>query len=98
MASGLRDRISTGFAREFRRSAEPDVEVAARLPCLQTRTWGARSRADVVDTLKVLWPSPPVPTMSTYNPFSCCFPIFWLASFWKERSIAEKKKRCNAAY
>lgn len=24
--------------------------------------------AEVVDTLNVLWPSPPVPTMSTYSP------------------------------
>lgn len=52
--------------REVRMSAEPEVEVEALLPCLQMRRPQPEARmADVVETLKVLWPSPPVPTMST---------------------------------
>jgi len=40
------------------------LDVDARLPCLATRR-SADARIDaVVEMLKVLWASPPVPTMS----------------------------------
>jgi hypothetical protein len=51
----------------LRRSAEPDLDVEALLPCL------LRSRRDdarideVVEILKVLCESPPVPTISHYD-------------------------------
>lgn len=46
------------------RSAEPDLEVEARLPCLETRRSEEARMEAVVLMLKVLWESPPVPTMS----------------------------------
>ena len=47
-------------------SEAPDSEETARLPCLATGTPApAATMAAQVETLKVLWPSPPVPTMST---------------------------------
>ena len=50
-------------------SADPDDDVEALLPCLHTWIPQAVARmADVVETLKVPWPSPPVPTMSTRPP------------------------------
>lgn len=58
----------TGDGLQFRsRSAEPEVEVEALLPCLAIRTRGEATIEDVVETLYVLWPSPPVPTMSHYH-------------------------------
>jgi hypothetical protein len=52
---------------QLRRSAEPDLEVEARLPCLaMRRRLEARIEA-VVLMLKVLCESPPVPTMSTWT-------------------------------
>ena len=46
-------------------SAEPDLEVIARLPCLATGTpQDATTSAAVVEMLNVPEPSPPVPTMS----------------------------------
>ena len=49
-----------------RRSADPDLEVEARLPCLPiTRRAEARTEA-VVLMLKVLCESPPVPTISHF--------------------------------
>src|SRR6185312_9399434 len=46
-------------------SAEPDLEVAERLPCLATgQPAAAATRAAVVETLKVEGP-PPVPAVST---------------------------------
>jgi hypothetical protein len=47
-------------------SAEPDVEVAERLPCLAMRSMEEARTEAVVLMLKVLWESPPVPTMSHY--------------------------------
>eukprot|EP00123_Amoebidium_parasiticum_P011830 comp20925_c0_seq1/m.27930 comp20925_c0_seq1/g.27930 ORF comp20925_c0_seq1/g.27930 comp20925_c0_seq1/m.27930 type:complete len:309 (+) comp20925_c0_seq1:380-1306(+) len=47
-------------------SALPHCEEADRLPCLATlRPAPAATIAEVVETLNVSWPSPPVPTMST---------------------------------
>lgn len=51
------------------RSAEPDLEVLARLPCFETRRRAEARMEDVVEMLKVLWESPPVPTMSHW--FQC---------------------------
>lgn len=51
-----------------RRSALPEVLLEARLPCLATRSREEARMEAVVETLKVLWPSPPVPTMSTRPP------------------------------
>ena len=50
----------------LRRSAEPDLEVEARLPCLETRRREEAIMEAVVEMLKVLWESPPVPTMSHF--------------------------------
>ena len=48
------------------RSAAPDFELAARLPCLTTRAPAAFVIiAAVVEIFIVLAPSPPVPTVST---------------------------------
>lgn len=47
-----------------RRSAEPDLEVEALLPCLAMRRREEARMEAVVEMLKVLWESPPVPTMS----------------------------------
>lgn len=52
-----------GGAQE-RRSAEPDRDVEALLPCLAIRRSDEARMLDVVDMLKVLWESPPVPTIS----------------------------------
>ncbi len=49
---------------DWRRSAEPDFEVEARLPCFETRRRLEANMEDVVEMLKVWWLSPPVPTMS----------------------------------
>ena len=49
---------------ELRTSAEPDFEVAARLPCLAMRRREEARMEEVVETLKVECGSPPVPTMS----------------------------------
>ncbi len=47
------------------RSLEPDLLETERLPCLATfRPQAAATSAEVVETLMVLRPSPPVPTMS----------------------------------
>lgn len=48
------------------KSAEPDLEVEARLPCLASRRREEARMEEVVEMLKVLWESPPVPTMSHY--------------------------------
>ena len=46
-------------------SAAPLLEEAARLPCLATGTPpAAMTKAEVVEMLKELAPSPPVPTIS----------------------------------
>ena len=46
-------------------SAVPDLEEAARLPCLATFTpAAAMTKAEVVEILKLFDPSPPVPTIS----------------------------------
>jgi hypothetical protein len=50
---------------QLRRSAEPDFEVDALLPCLAMRRRLEAMMEAVVLMLKVLWESPPVPTMST---------------------------------
>jgi hypothetical protein len=52
---------------EVRRSAEPDLDVAARLPCLLRRRREDARIEDVVEILKVECESPPVPTISHYG-------------------------------
>ena len=47
------------------RSAEPEREVELLLPCFATMRRELATMEEVVEMLKVLWPSPPVPTMST---------------------------------
>ena len=54
-------------AVEVRRSAEPDLDVAARLPCLLRRRREEARMEDVVEMLNVECESPPVPTMSHYE-------------------------------
>ena len=52
------------------KSAEPEVDEEALLPCLLSRRRGDTTMDAVVDTLKVEWPSPPVPVgcqKSSYN-------------------------------
>ena len=49
-----------------KRSAEPDLEEAARFPCLSTFAPAAAAIiAEVVEIFIVCAPSPPVPTVST---------------------------------
>ena len=61
-ASGDR---STGMPKASSTSALPDLEVMARLPCLATGTpAAAHTSATVVEMLKVLSRSPPVPQTS----------------------------------
>ena len=50
-----------------RRSAEPDLEVEALLPCLAMRSSEDATIEAVVLMLKVLCESPPVPTTSHYT-------------------------------
>lgn len=49
---------------DCKRSAEPDLEVLALLPCLDMRRREEARIEEVVLMLKVWWESPPVPTMS----------------------------------
>lgn len=59
-------RFGAAGVVDMRRSADPDLDVEALLPCLLTiRREDARIE-DVVDMLKVLCESPPVPTMSHF--------------------------------
>ena len=52
--------------RASSKSADPDLELAARFPCLTTFAPAAAATiAAVVEMLIVLKPSPPVPTVST---------------------------------
>ncbi len=52
------------------RSADPDRDVEALLPCLATMRSALARIEDVVEMLKVLCESPPVPTMSTWKSVS----------------------------
>ena len=55
-----------GMPRASRTSAEPQMEVTARFPCLATRTpAAAATRAAAVEMLKLPLASPPVPQVST---------------------------------
>jgi hypothetical protein len=57
--------ITGGFGgAQERRSAEPDREVDARLPCFPIMRREEASMLEVVEMLKVLCESPPVPTIS----------------------------------
>lgn len=74
------------------KSAEPDLEVEALLPCLERRRREEARMEEVVEMLKVLWESPPVPTMS--HLFFCFF--FYHGINVSERSYRAKgdmKKR-----
>jgi len=55
---------------QARRSAEPDLEVDALLPCLLTRRRDEARMDEVVEMLKVWWESPPVPTISHFSEVS----------------------------
>lgn len=46
------------------KSAEPDRDVLARFPCFPIRSRELARIDEVVEMLKVLWESPPVPTIS----------------------------------
>ena len=65
-----------------RQSAAPDLELAARLPCLATGTPAAEITMDaVVEILKELELSPPVPTISSASTFAPSFlPNFRISS------------------
>ena len=65
-----------------RQSAAPDLELAARLPCLATGTPAAEITMDaVVEILKELEPSPPVPTISSASTSAPSFlPNFRISS------------------
>lgn len=67
------------------RSAEPDLEVEARLPCLETRRSEEARMEAVVEMLKVLWASPPVPTMSHCLPHNFSQRDVFLEDKGKER-------------
>lgn len=56
--------ITGGLGARWSRSAEPDNEVEELLPCLAIMRRELATMEEVVEMLKVLWPSPPVPTMS----------------------------------
>jgi hypothetical protein len=49
---------------QFRMSAEPDLEVDALLPCFAIMRRLEARMDEVVEMLKVLCESPPVPTIS----------------------------------
>lgn len=49
---------------DCKRSAEPDLDVLALLPCFEMRRREEARIEEVVLILKVWWESPPVPTMS----------------------------------
>lgn len=68
LAGAMAERLGgVGKAMLAMRSAEPDLEVEARLPCLEMRRREEARMEAVVEMLKVLWASPPVPTMSHYR-------------------------------
>jgi hypothetical protein len=52
---------------EVRRSAEPDLDVEARFPCLLRISRDEARMEDVVEMLNVWCESPPVPTISHYQ-------------------------------
>ena len=56
--------ITGGLGARCKRSAEPERDVEELLPCLAIIRMELATIEDVVEMLKVLWPSPPVPTMS----------------------------------
>lgn len=67
-AGAMAERFGgVGNAMLAMRSAEPDLEVDARLPCLEMRRREEARMEAVVEMLKVLWESPPVPTMSHWR-------------------------------
>ena len=49
-----------------RRSADPDLDVDARFPCLLKRRSDDARIDEVVRMLKVWWASPPIPTISHF--------------------------------
>ena len=57
--------ITGGLGALCRRSADPERDVDELLPCLAIMRMELATIDEVVEMLKVLWPSPPVPTMST---------------------------------
>ncbi|KAH3674402.1 hypothetical protein WICMUC_003239 [Wickerhamomyces mucosus] len=70
------------------RSPAPEVDVEALPPCLQTSMpIPAATIAELVETLNVFWPSPPVPTISTNA-------LFWTDS---DGIISEYSKTALAA-
>lgn len=58
------DREGPGSFIQASTSAEPDLLVLARLPCLAISSRDEQMMLLAVLMLKVLWKSPPVPTMS----------------------------------
>ena len=65
MVLGATAVMTGGFGgAQERRSAEPDRDVEALLPCFAIMRRALAKMEDVVLMLNVLWESPPVPTMS----------------------------------
>ena len=63
ISSGSTERLNPSFSRQ---SALPLFPELARLPCFATTAPApAATNATVVETLKVMPPSPPVPTVSS---------------------------------
>ena len=56
--------MTGGLGACWSKSAEPDMEVEELLPCLAIMRRADAMIEEVVEMLKVSWPSPPVPTMS----------------------------------
>lgn len=70
MVLGAMAVMTGGFGgAQERRSAEPDRDVEALLPCLAIMRREEANMEEVVLMLKVLCESPPVPTMS-HCPFA----------------------------
>ena len=68
MVLGAMAVMTGGFGgAQDRRSAEPERDVDALFPCFAIIRRALARMDDVVLMLKVLWESPPVPTMS-HNP------------------------------
>ena len=56
--------MTGGLGACCNKSAEPESEVEELLPCFAIIKRAEAMIEDVVETLNVSWPSPPVPTMS----------------------------------
>lgn len=69
---------AVGKVMDARRSADPERDVDALLPCLAIISRDEARMEAVVLMLNVLWESPPVPTMSTW----CVVRVIWPETAW----------------